>query len=191
MIMDALLLLDGSVSAAGVLSGTVINTSWANPPTTTTYYSANVIDVSQLASSASGLGRDIGIGDDPGLQLVVMAPVAVCGSSGSSTLVVALQAAPDSSGSPGSYVTLASTGVLTASGTSPYPIIAAGAEVLRIAIPISAGAAAPKFYRVAYTIAGAALATGGTGQIIACIVLDRTALGPLMGYQSGYSNAYI
>jgi hypothetical protein len=141
-----------------------------------------------LASSSSGLGRDIGIGE--GLELVVMAPVAVCGSSGSSVLKIEIQAAPDSSGSPGSYVGLAAASY-TASGTSPYPVLTGGQEALRIKVPISAGAAAPKFYRIAYTISGAALATSGTGQIWACIVLDRTALGPLMGYQSGYSNTYL
>lgn len=193
MIMDGLLLFDGTVSAAGVLTGVVINTSWANPPTTTTYYSTNVLDVSQLASSASGYGRDLGIGDDPALLIVVSAPVAVCGASGSSTLQISIQAAPDSgSGTPGSYVTLASSPIYTASGTTPYPVLAAGQEALKIALPIAdPKTLLPKFYRIAYTIAGAALATGGTGTIWACLVLDRTALGPLLGYQSGYSNAYL
>ena len=90
MIMDSLLFFDGSQSATGVLTGTVINTAWANPPTTTTYYSANILDVSQVASSASGYGRDIGVGDD--LWLVVSATVAVCGSANTSTLQIALQA---------------------------------------------------------------------------------------------------
>ena len=193
MIMDSLLLLDGAVSAAGVLSGTVINTAWANPPTTTDYYSANQIDVSQLAVSASGYGRDIGIGDDPALLLVVSAPVAICGSSGSSTLQIFLQASPDSgAGVPTTYVTLASSAIYTASVGSPYTVLAAGQEALRIPIPAADPASlVPKFYRLKYTIAGAALATGGTGQIFATIVLDRTALGPLSGYRSGYSNQYI
>ncbi len=175
---------DGSQSATGVLTGTVINTAWANPPTTTTYYSANILDVSQVASSASGYGRDIGVGDD--LWLVVSATVAVCGSANTSTLQIALQAAPDSSGSPGNYVTLASSPVYAATNGSPYTILAAGQEALRITIPlVDPSTTIPKFYRLAYTIAGAALATGGTGAIFATIVLDREALGPGLGYRSG------
>jgi hypothetical protein len=189
--MDNLLLFDGALSG-GILGGTVINTAWANPPTTTTYYSANVIDVSQIASSASGYGRDIGIGDDPALLVVVMAPIAICGSSGSSTLQVSIQAAPDSSGSPGTYVTLASSPVYTAGASSPYTVLAAGQEALRIPMPVADPASLiPKFYRIAYTIAGAALATSGTGTVVATLVLDRQALGPLSGYRSGYSNQYV
>ncbi len=82
--------------------------------------------------------------------------------------------------------------IYTASVGSPYTVLAAGQEALRIPIPAADPASlVPKFYRLKYTIAGAALATGGTGQIFATIVLDRTALGPLSGYRSGYSNQYI
>ena len=184
MIMDSLLFLDGAMSATGALTGTVINTAWANPPTTTTYYSANILDVSQIASSASGYGRDIGVGED--LWLVVSATVAVCGSTNASTLQIALQAAPDNSGSPGNYVTLASSQIYTATSGSPYTVLAAGQEALKIQIPVAdPSTLIPKFYRLAYTIAGAALATGGTGAIFATIVLDREALGPASGYRSG------
>ena len=103
-----------------------------------------------------------------------------------STLQIALQAAPDSSGSPGSYVTLASSPIYTASGTSPYPVLAAGQEALRITVPlVDPSTTIPKFYRLAYTIAGAALATGGTGAIFATITINREALGPGLGYRSG------
>jgi len=185
MIMDALLLFDGAVSSAGALAGTVINTAWANPPVVGTYYSANVIDVSQVASSAKGYGRDIGIGDDPALLLVVSAPVAIIGLA-TSTLQFLLQAAPDNgSGAPGTYDTIAQSEAY-AVGTTGI-----SGEVWRTPIPPANAGYVPKFYRLGYVIGTANLATGGTGQVLAEMVLDKSSLGPMMGYQSGYSNQYL
>jgi hypothetical protein len=183
MIMDNLLLLDGSVSAAGVFSGTAVNsgTTFVSGGGGTTSF--NILDVSQLASSASGYGRDIGIGDD--LELVVMVTTLFTGAS--STLQVQLQYAPDSSGSPGTFVTVAQS--------IAYPLTAllAGAELLRIKLPPmtpspATGSALPKFIQMNYVI-GVANMTAGA--IAAFIVIDKTALGPLLGYRSGYSNAYL
>src|SRR5208337_3173599 len=102
MIMDGLLLLDGAVSSAGIFSGTAVNSGTTF--TTGSTQSANILDVSQLASSAKGYGRDIGVGDD--LELVVMVTTNFTGSS--STLQVQLQYAPDGgSGTPGTFVTVA------------------------------------------------------------------------------------
>ncbi|MGC9966400.1 MAG: Bbp16 family capsid cement protein [Syntrophobacteraceae bacterium] len=177
MIMDNLLLLDGSVSAAGVLSGTLYS-AWTVGGGVGDQPSANVIDVSQLASSASGYGRDVGIGDDPALLLVVQ--VATTFSTGSSpTLQVRLQTAPDSgTGTIGAYVDLVTTPVLAASA------LTAGTELLKIPLPVGI----QKFIRVLYTVGTAAFTAGA---VIASIVLDREALGPQLGYRSGYSNTYI
>jgi len=182
MIMDNLLLLDGSVSAAGVFSGTAENSGTTFVSASPTQ-SANIIDTSQLASSASGYGRDIGIGDD--LELVCMVTVAFTGSS--STMQVQLQYAPDSSGSPGTFVTVAQSiaYALTA--------LTAGAELLRVKLPPmtpnpATGSALPKFICMNYVVGTANMTAGA---IASLIVVDRQALGPLLGYRSGYSNQYL
>jgi len=176
MIMDALLLFDGSVSSGGTLSGAAITTAWANPATPATYNSTNTIDTSQLASSASGYGRDIGIGDD--LLLVVEATVAITGSA-NSTLQIAIAGAPDNgSGSPGTF-TVISQSPAYAVGTAG---IAAGTELLRTPIPVSQASATPKFYQVQYTVGTANISAGS---VLSAIVIDREALGPMMGYRSG------
>ncbi len=182
MIMDNLLLLDGSVSSAGVFSGTAVNSGTTFTAGSTS--SANILDVSQLASSAGGYGRDIGIGDD--LELVCMVTTAFTGSS--STLQVQLQYAPDNgSGSPGTFVTVAQSiaYALTA--------LTAGAELLRIKVPPmtpnpAIGSALPKFIQMNYVVGVANMTQGA---IASFIVVDRTALGPGLGYRSGYSNQYL
>jgi hypothetical protein len=182
MIMDNLLLLDGSVSATGAFSGTSVNSGSTFTVGSTS--SANILDVGQLASSASGYGRDIGIGDD--LELVCMVTTAFTGSS--STLQVQLQYAPDNgSGSPGTFVTVAQSiaYALTA--------LTAGAELLRIKVPpmtpnAATGSALPKFIQMNYVVGTANMTAGA---IASFIVVDRTALGPGLGYRSGYSNQYL
>ena len=182
MIMDALMLLDGSVSSGGVFSGTAVNSGTTF--TVGNQDSANIIDLSQLASSKSGYGRDIGIGE--GLEIVVQVMTAFTGSS--STLQVQVQYAPDNgSGSPGSYVTVAQSiaYALTA--------LTAGAELLRIKVPPMTptsqfGSALPKFMQMNYVVGTANMTAGA---IASFITIDRTALGPGLGYQSGYSNQYL
>ncbi|MFZ0931246.1 MAG: Bbp16 family capsid cement protein [Syntrophobacteraceae bacterium] len=182
MIMDGLLLLDGSVSSAGAFSGTAVSSG--STFTTGSTSSANILDVSQLASSAKGYGRDIGIGEE--LELVVMVTTLFTGSS--STLQVQLQYAPDGgSGTPGSFVTVAQSiaYALTA--------LTAGTELLRIKLPpmtpsAATGSAMPKFIQMNYVVGTANMTAGA---IAAFIVLDKTALGPGLGYQSGYSNQYL
>jgi hypothetical protein len=180
--MDSLLMMDGSVSAAGVFSGTAVNSGVTFTVGSTT--SANILDTSQLATSASGYGRDMGIGE--GLELVVMLTAACTGAT--ATLQVQLQYAPDGgSGTPGSFVTVAQSPVIALSA------LTAGAELLRIKLPAmipdpATGSALPKFIQMNYVV-GTANLTGGA--IAAFITVDKTALGPLMGYRSGYSNTYL
>jgi hypothetical protein len=161
-------------------------TNWANPPASgSTYYSANTLDVSQLASSASGYGRDIGIGDDPTLLLVVSASVPIIGLA-NSTLSIALQCAKDDgTGNPTGWDTIAQSEAI-AVGTAGI-----SGEIWRTPIPQANAGYVPKFYRLAYTVGTANLATNGTGAIISQMVLDKSALGPFMGYKSGYSNQYV
>jgi hypothetical protein len=182
MIMDALLLLDGSVNSAGAFVGTTVNSGTTF--TVGNQVSANIYDMSQLPSSASGLGRDLGPGDD--LSLVVMVGTAFTGSS--STLQVNLQYAPDNgSGSPGSWVTMQSSVLYTLAQLS------AGSELMRMQLPPyspapAGGSALPKFIQISYAV-GTANMTAGS--IFAAITIDRQALGPLLGYKSGYVNTYI
>ena len=189
MIMDGLLLLDGSVSAAGVFSGTAVNsgTTFVSGGNGTTSF--NILDVSQLAASASGYGRDIGVGDD--LELVVMATVSFTGG-GSSTLTVNLQYAPDNNGSPGSFVTQISSVAYTITQLT-LPATGMGVELMRTKLPPFApspamGSALPKYIQMLYTIGSANMTAGA---IAAFIVIDKTALGPGLGYRSGYSNQYL
>jgi len=174
MIMDGLLLFDGSVSAAGVLGGTVVSSGTTFVVGATD--SANVIDVSQLAGSSSGYGRDIGIGD--GLQLVCMVGTAFT-SGGLATMAVSISTAPDSgSGTAGTWVVL-ETGPAVAVAS-----LTAGTELLRVPIPLGV----QKFLKLTYTVAVANMTAGA---IISAMVLDRQALGTLYGYRSGYSNTYL
>ena len=190
MIMDGLLILDGTVSAAGVFSGTAVNsgTTFVSGGNGTTSY--NILDVSQLGASAKGYGRDIGIGED--LELVVMATVSFTGG-GSSTLQVQLQYAPDSgSGTPGSWATVAQSVAYSISQLT-LPATGMAVELLRIKLPPmtpspATGSAMVKFIQMNYVIGSANMTAGA---IAAFIVLDKTALGPGLGYQSGYSNQYL
>jgi len=179
MIMDGLLLLDGSMSA-GVLTPTTVN-----PGTTFvvgTQNSANVIDLSQLASSAKGYGRDIGVGD--GLWIVCLVAATFTGTG--ATLQVNIQYAPDNgSGAPGAYATMVSSAVYTLSQ------LTAGSEIMRIEVPPVSPSnlgMVPKFMQATYTIGTANMTAGA---LYTAIVTDREALGPYMGYQSGYSNQYV
>ncbi len=182
MIMDALLLLDGSVSSAGVFSGTAVSSG--STFTVGSTASANIIDMSQIASSAKGLGRDIAVGDD--IELVSIVTTLFTGSA--STLQLQVQYAPDNgSGSPGSWVTVAQTIALALTQ------LVAGAEIWRAKLPPLMpagvyGTAIPKFLQMNYVVGTANMTAGA---IATFLVLDKTALGPQLGYQSGYSNQYL
>jgi len=182
--MDALLLLDGSYSSAGVLAGTSVSSG--STFTTGSQASANIIDLSNIAGSAKGYGHDPGIGRK--LELICLVMTAFTGSS--STLQVQLQYAPDGgSGTPGTWYTVGQSiaYALTA--------LTQGAELLRIPLPpfspttlASGGTVVPKFIQVNYVIGTNNMTAG---QILTLITAERQALGPQMGYQSGYSNQYI
>src|SRR6266436_5172444 len=154
MILDALLQFDNAVSLA-IAAGTQAST--------------NVIDlgvVSGIPSSASGGGaRDIGIGDDPALKLLVQVTTTFT-SGGAGTLSVALQGAIDNgAGAPAAFSTW---------WTSPAYALAtlnAGSRLYDMDMPRPPdGIAIPRFLRLLYTV-GAATMTAGN--VSAYIVLDR------------------
>lgn len=132
---------------------------------TATGVSTNIIDLHMagIPVLAAGQGaRDIGIGDDPAMKLLVLVTAAFTGLT---SLQVALQGAPDNgAGAPGAFVTWwLSPAVALASLT-------AGARLYDMDMPRPpAGVVEPRFLQMAYTIAGSG--TGGT--LKAFIVLDR------------------
>ena len=158
MILDALLQFDNAASVA-IAAGTQAST--------------NVIDFGlgtsanpAIPSNANGGGaRDMGIGDDPALKLLVQVATTFT-SGGAGTLSVAIQGAPDNgAGVPGSYTTW------WTSPTYALATLVAGARLLNMDFPRPpAGVAVPRFVRLLYTVAGA---TMDTGAISAYLVLDR------------------
>lgn len=158
MILDALLQFDNAASLA-IAAGTQAST--------------NVIDFGlgtstnpAIPSNANGGGaRDMGIGDDPALKLLVQVSTTFT-SGGAGTLSVAIQGAPDNgSGAPGSYTTW---------WTSPVYALAtlvAGARLLNMDFPRPpAGVAVPRFVRLLYTVGTATMTAGA---VSAYLVLDR------------------
>lgn len=154
MILDALQQFDTAASLA-IAAGTQAST--------------NVLDygiASGIPSSANGGGaRDMGIGDDPALKLLVQVNTTFT-SGGAGTLSVAIQGAPDNgSGAPGAFTTW---------WVSPAYALAtlnAGSRLLDMDFPRPPdGVAVPRFVRLLYTV-GAATMTAG--KVDAYVVLDR------------------
>lgn len=153
MILDALLQFDNAVSLA-IAAGTQVST--------------NVIDFGGPAIPAlvnlQG-ARDMGIGDDPALKLLVQVTTTFT-SGGAGTLAVSLQGATDNgSGAPGSFNTW---------WTSPVFALATlnlGSRLMDMDFPRPPdGIAMPRFVRLSYAVA---TATMTAGNVSAYIVLDR------------------
>jgi hypothetical protein len=192
MIIDGLLLFTGTSngSTGGVGSGT--NTDL---PTTGTTYSANVLDLGMAglpastgtnATGAGGGARDLGVGDDPALK--VMVDVTVVFNVITSLQIIVQGTHDNGSGAP--YATDWTTMV-----TGPVVALAglvAGARLLEVDLPRPApGEALPRYLRLGYVIIGG---TNTTGLIEGALVLDRDdqiigATGLLSGYQAGINIA--
>lgn len=157
-----------------------------------TYASTNTLDygiLSGIPSSANGGGaRDMGIGDDPALKLLVQVSTAFV-SAGGGTLQVSLQGAvDDGTGAPAAFSTWWSSPLYTVAQ------LVAGARLLDIDFPRPPqGVAVPRFVRLLY---GVATATVTAGAVVAGVVLDRhdqmyqsTSNAVLGGYQAGINVA--
>jgi hypothetical protein len=148
-----------------ILDGLLQFSAAAGDSPTATGVSTNIIDLHMagIPVLAAGQGaRDMGIGDDPALKLLVQVTATFTGLT---SLAIALQGAGDSgTGTPGAFTSWwTSPAVLAASLT-------AGARLYDMDMPRPpAGIAVPRFLQLAYTIAGSG--TGGT--LKAFIVLDR------------------
>jgi hypothetical protein len=150
-----------------ILDGLLQFSAAAGDTPTATGVSTNVIDLhmSGIPVLASGQGaRDMGIGDDPALKLLVLITATFTGLT---SLQIALQGAPDNgSGAPAAFVSWWTGPVTTlASG-----FLTAGTRLYDMDMPRPpAGQPVPRFLQMSYTIAGA----GTGGALKAFIVLDR------------------
>ena len=153
----------------------------------TTQNSANVIDLGgpgiPVLANLQG-ARDIGIGDDPALKLMVV--VTVAASTGTS-MTVTLEGAPDNgSGAAGSYVAWYVTPVYTTAQ------LVVGARLMDMDMPRPpAGVVVPRFLKLVYTTVSTCNPT-----VEAFIVLDRhdqmyqsTTNQTLGGYPAGINVA--
>lgn len=142
------MILDGLYQFTGTAGTVSVDT-----PTTGTQQSTNVLNLLNA--------RDMGIGDDPAIKLLVEI---VAAFTGGTSLEVQLQGAPDSAGSPGSYTTMATSGVIAEAN------LIAGRYILAIDMPRPApGQANPQYLRLQYVTVG----THSTGTIFGALVLDR------------------
>jgi hypothetical protein len=162
MILDNLLMFTGTSN--GTLTAPALGPQ-TDFPTTGTQNSTNTIDLHMLGIPvlAAGQGaRDMGIGDDPALKLLILVTAAFTGGT---SLQVALQGAPDNgSGLPGAFVTW----WLSPAYTEAQLVV--GARLYDMDMPRPpAGVPVPRFLRLSYISAG----THGAGAIEGCIVLDR------------------
>lgn len=159
-------------------------------PNGATTVSTNQVDIGigsltnpAIPSDAAGGGaRDLGIGDDPALKVLVEVIVAGAGTS----IQVNLQGAPDNgSGAPGSFYTMVTGPVITAAQA------VVGAHLLDIDVPRPpAGQALPRYLQLQYIAVG----NMSAGSMKGYIVLDRwdqivsTAAVP-SGYPAGINIA--
>ena len=131
-----------------------------------TYASTNVLDygvLSGIPASASGGGaRDMGVGDNPALKLLVQVSTTFVGGT---SLQIAIQGAIDDlTGNPSTFNTCyTSPAIVTAN-------LNAGSRLFDIDFPRPPdGIAIPRFVRLAYIILG----TMTAGKVVAGVVLDR------------------
>lgn len=177
MILDGLLMFS-TATGGGTGNG--------DSPTTGSQVSTNSIDlgISGLPTSAGGGGaRDIGIGDDPAMKLLVIVTTAFTGGT---SLQINVQGAPDNgSGVAGSFIVMALGPVVVEAN------LIVGARLLDIDMPRPAPAEPlPRFIQLGYVTVG----THGAGVLKAFLVLDRHDLpeqanAVLGGYPAGVNIA--
>lgn len=185
MILDNFLMFTGTSNGAtgGITAGA--NTDL---PTTGTQDASNVVDLgvtSGIPSSANGGGaRDIGIGDDPSLKLLVVVTMTF---GGGTDLTVQLSGAPDNgSGAAGSF---------TVMWKAPAAVVEAnltvGTYLANVDVPrVIAGQVVPRFLKLTFISTG----THTSGAVEGTIVLDRLdqivgTTGAMSGYPAGINIA--
>lgn len=129
-------------------------------------YDSDTLDygiLSGIPSSATGGGaRDMGVGDDPALKLLVQIGTTFAG--GTNLIVTIKGAVDDGTGNPAAFTTWwSSPTYLTAT-------MNAGSRLLDIDFPRPPdGAAIPRFVKLSYTTTG----TFTAGAVSSFVVLDR------------------
>ena len=167
MILDNLLMFTGTSNGA---TGTQANGLNTDLPTTGTQQSSNVIDlhilnglpVSVTTPFAFGGARDLGIGDDPALKILVQVTTAM---GGGTNLNVSLQGAPDSgTATPGTWYTFYTSPTVTTANLTQ------GQRLLDMDMPRPPpGNPVPRYLRLQYVATG----TYTSGGLEGTIVLDR------------------
>jgi hypothetical protein len=169
MILDNLLIFTGGTSYG-------VGTLPIGQAITATATSTNIIDLgpgptntalppSQTTPNVQPI-RDIGIGDDPAMKLLVMCLTTF--TTGNGNFSVALQGAPDNgSGGAGSFTTYYTSPNYTIAGGT----LNAGQRLMDMDMPRPpAGVAEPRFLQMNFTNSGTNFATA---TIFAAIVIDR------------------
>jgi hypothetical protein len=177
MILDGLLMFSNP-SGGGTGTG--------DSPTTGSQTSTSSLDLGivGLPLSAQGGGaRDIGIGDDPAMKILVIVTTAFTGGT---SLQVNIQGAPDNgSGAAGAFTVMASGPVVAEAS------LIAGARLFDSDMPRPAPAQPlPRFLQLGYVSVG----THGAGVLKGFLVLDRHDLpeqanATLGGYPAGITVA--
>lgn len=169
MILDALLTFSGGLGGAS---------GFNDSPTTGTQNSTNVIDlgvIDGIPSAANGGGaRDLGVGDNPSLELSVLVTTAFADGT---SLQLELQGAPDDgTGAPDTYTTMWQSEAIVEANLD------AGQQLANITVPRPVpGQAMPRFLRMRYITVG----THTAGALYAQIVLDRDD--QVLGTDGAYS----
>ena len=180
MIIDGFLLFTGTSNGA---TSTIADGPNTDAPTTGSQDSSNIVDIgvkSGLPTSANGGGaRDLGIGDDPAMKLLIEVITAFTGGT---DLTAELQGAPDNgSGAPGGY---------TVMWTGPKVVEAnllAGAYLANVYMPsVIPAQVLPRFLKLTFVTTG----SHGAGDLIGAIVLDKFeeikgTTGAISGYPAG------
>ena len=143
---------------------------------TATATSTNIIDLaiantsawappSQTSPSTQPF-RDIGIGDDPAMKLLVLAVTTF--TTGNGNFTVSLQGAPDNgSGGTGAFATYYTTPNYTIAGST----LVAGSRLMDMDVPRPPqGLPEPRFLQLVFTNSGTNFATA---TVVGAIVLDR------------------
>jgi len=182
------MILDGQLLFTGGTTGIAVSGTNYDLPTTGTQNSTNIIDLHMagipVLANLQG-ARDMGIGDDPSLKMLIQVVTAITGGT---SLIVKLQGAPDNgSGAPGSYADW------WVSPTYAEATLVTGARLYDMSLPRPpAGVGVPRFLRIGYVSAG----THTAGALLATVVLDRvdqmyqgTGNATVGGYPSGITVA--
>ena len=120
--------------------------------------------------------RDIGIGDDPAMKILVQAVVnpSTPWAPGAATLVVNLQASPDNgSGAPAGFTTYYSSASVTGTQINATAGGQTGLRLMDMDMPRPpALIGIPRFLQLSYTVGGGPF-TGTGNLVVAGLVLDR------------------